>query len=56
MTDFAYTTVPGKIKHLLAKIREVGVPTKASTRWLKSIGFTSSNDSGLLSVLNSLDS
>lgn len=51
MADFTYTTVPGKIKRLLAKIREVGVPTKASIRWLKSIGFTSSNDSGLLGVL-----
>jgi len=28
MADFPYTTVPGTIKQLLAKIREVGVPQR----------------------------
>lgn len=51
MPDFIYTTVPGKIKLLLAKIRQVGVPGKATMQWLKSIGFTSSNDSSLIGVL-----
>jgi hypothetical protein len=46
-----YTTVPGKIKPLLIKIKDVGIPTKVTTAWLKSIGFTSSNDSGLIGVL-----
>jgi len=49
--DFTYTTVPGKIKPLLAKIREVGIPSKAASQWLKTIGFTSSNDASLLGVL-----
>jgi hypothetical protein len=51
MADFPYTTVPGKLKALLTKIREVGVPPKVTVQWLKSIGFTSSNDASLLGVL-----
>lgn len=51
MAEYPYTTVTGKIEPLLDKIREVGVPTKATVKWLKSVGFTSSNDSGLLPVL-----
>ncbi len=51
MADFAYTTVPGKIKSLLNKIRQAGVPKKANSPWLKSVGFTSSNDGSLLTVL-----
>jgi len=49
--DFTYTTVPGKIKPLLEKLRQVGIPAKASPQWLKTIGFTSSNDSTLIGVL-----
>lgn len=51
MADFPYTTVPGKIKPLLGKIREVGVPQKVTAQWLKSIGFTSSNDATLIGIL-----
>jgi hypothetical protein len=51
MADFTYTTVPGKIKPFLEKIRQVGVPPKASAQWLKSIGYLSSNDSSLVAVL-----
>ena len=51
MAEFQYTTVPGKLKNLLDKIREIGVPSKAHNQWLKSIGFTSSNDSSLLTML-----
>jgi hypothetical protein len=51
MGEFTYTTVPGKIKPLLEKIRGVGVPAKVSVQWLKTIGFTSSNDSSLIGVL-----
>ncbi len=54
MADFTYTTVPGKIKPLLDKIRQVGVPPKASGQWLKSLGFTSSNDATLISVLKAV--
>jgi Family of unknown function (DUF5343) len=51
MAEFPYTTVPGKLKPLFKKMREVGVPQKATFQWLKSIGFTSSNDATLLGVL-----
>ena len=51
MPEFQYTNVPGKIKPLLSKIREVGVPSKATNQWLKTIGFKSSNDGTLLKVL-----
>jgi hypothetical protein len=51
MGEFAYTTVPGKIKPLLDKIRGVGVPAKVTIQWLRTIGFTSSNDSTLIGVL-----
>ncbi|HEY2943426.1 MAG TPA: DUF5343 domain-containing protein [Vicinamibacteria bacterium] len=54
MATFAYTTVPGKLKGLMAKIREVGVPKKATVAWLKSIGFTSSNDPSILNVLKQI--
>lgn len=54
MADFTYTTVPGKIKPLLEKLRQVGVPPKATVQWLKTIGFTSSNDTSLLGVLKTV--
>lgn len=50
MTDFQYTTVPGKLAALFQKLRSVGVPPKATVQWLKSIGFTSSNDGSLLTI------
>src|ERR1017187_4020323 len=54
MGDFTYTTVPGKIKPLLDKLRQVAIPPKASVVWLKSIGFRSSNDASLLGVLKTV--
>jgi hypothetical protein len=30
MPEYQYTTVPGKIKDLLNKMREVGIPQKAT--------------------------
>jgi hypothetical protein len=49
--DIIYTTVAGKIKPLLDKIKTVGVPSKVTNAWLKTIGFTSSNDGSLIGVL-----
>jgi len=51
MGDFAYTIVTGKIRPLLEKIRTVGVPAKVGKPWLKTIGYTSSNDTSLVGVL-----
>jgi len=54
LTEFAYTTVPGKLQPLFSKLREAAVPTKATTQWLKSVGFRSSNDPTLLGVLKAI--
>jgi hypothetical protein len=46
-------TLPSRARSspLLAKIREVGVPSKVTVQWLKTVGFRSSNDASLLGVL-----
>jgi hypothetical protein len=54
MGDFTYTTVPGKIKPFLEKIKPLGVPPKVTVQWLKSIGYKSSNDATLLGVLKAV--
>lgn len=51
MAEFPYTTVPGKLGSLLDKIRHTGVPPKVTVAWLKSLGFTSSNDTTVLPIL-----
>ena len=51
MTEYVYTTVPGKIKPLFAKMRAVGIPPKVTAAWIKTIGFSSSNDATLAPVL-----
>jgi hypothetical protein len=55
MAEAVYTTVPGKIKPLLAKIRSTGVPKAMTVAVLKQMGFTSSNDTSLLGVLRMID-
>jgi len=50
MAEFVYANVPGKINDFLNKIKDVGVPEKASSSWLKLVGFTSSNDRTLIGV------
>lgn len=54
MANYRYTTVFGKIEGLLEKVRSTGVPAKANATWLKSLGYTSSNDKSLPPVLKSL--
>jgi hypothetical protein len=54
MTEYAYTTTPNKIKAFLDKIQEVGVPAKATHAWLASVGFTSTNDRALLSIMRQI--
>ena len=51
VASYPYTQVPGKLRQLLDKIRQIGVPPKATTQWLKTVGFKSSNDATMLSVL-----
>ncbi|MDH7577642.1 MAG: DUF5343 domain-containing protein [Bacillota bacterium] len=54
MGDFPYTTVPGKISDLFAKIKQTGIPPKVNLQWLQSVGFKSSNDRSLLTVLRTV--
>jgi hypothetical protein len=51
MTEYQYTTVPGKLEELLGKIRETGVPDRITYKWLETIGYKSSNDRSLVRVL-----
>ena len=51
MTSFPYAHSPNKLEDLLRSVQSVGVPEKASTKWLKSTGFTSSNDVSMIRVL-----
>ena len=51
MVDYAYTVVTGRIKDLLAKVRTTGPPAKFTQAHLKTLGFTSSNDTSLIGVL-----
>lgn len=55
MADFPYSTVAGKIPELLRKIKGIGVPSKVDQAWLKTIGYTSSNDPSLITVLKFID-
>ncbi len=50
----SYTTVPGRIPALLGKVRDTAVPPKATIDWLRQVGFTSSNDRTLISVLRQI--
>ena len=50
-SEIAYTTVPGKIPTFMARIQEVGIPSRATNAWLQSIGLTSTNDRSLLNIL-----
>jgi hypothetical protein len=51
MTEYQYTTVPGKLEEFLSKIRQIGVPSKTTYKWLESVGFKSTNDRSLIRVL-----
>src|ERR1700738_3342347 len=51
MVDYAYTVVPGRIKEILEKVRSTGRPPKLTVAHLKTLGFTSSNDTSLIGVL-----
>ena len=51
MTEFQYTTVPGKIEEFLDKIPQIGVPANTTYKWLESVGFKSTNDRTLIRVL-----
>jgi hypothetical protein len=49
--EIPYTPYYKKIPKYFAKIQEAGIPPKVNRNWLKSAGFTSGNDSYIISVL-----
>ena len=51
MSNYPYAKSPAKLEDFLQNIKRLGVPEKASSAWLKSSGYTSSNDSSMLGVL-----
>lgn len=55
MPEYPYTTVTGKIKAFFDKIQDVGRPQSVTQQWLATIGFTSSNDRTIVSVIKFLD-
>ena len=55
MAEIPYTTVPGTLKKLLQKIREVKKPDNATYNWLSSIGFKSTNAKSTIRVLKHID-
>ncbi len=51
MSDFPYAKSPKKLEGFLQRIQLAGKPEKASNKWLKSSGYTSSNDVSMINVL-----
>lgn len=47
---FQYANVSTKFKEFMKQLRHVGVPDKATIRWLESIGYKSNNDRNNLKV------
>ena len=48
---YPYVASPDKLKSLLKKIAGVGIPPKLDTKFLKTLGFTSSNDRRMLGAV-----
>ena len=51
MVDYPYASVTGKLKKFLGHIQSAGVPPKVNTQYLSSVGFKSSNDTKIISIL-----
>lgn len=54
MTEFPYALVLGKLKEFIVKIREIGIPKKATVKWLESIGYKSTNDRSMLKIIQQI--
>jgi hypothetical protein len=54
VSAYPYVASPDKIPTLFKKIGEIGIPKKFGIATLKSVGFTSSNDGRLISVVKFL--
>ncbi|MDE0610943.1 MAG: DUF5343 domain-containing protein [Anaerolineaceae bacterium] len=51
MSTFPYVVVQAKLKSFLGEIKRLGVPETANSNWLRTIGYTSSNDLSIPKVL-----
>ncbi len=51
MSEYPYCQARNKIKPFFEKIQSIGKPDKVTVKWLTSIGYKSSNDRTILSVL-----
>lgn len=51
MSNFPYAKTPTKLEGFFEGIQRDGRPDKASNKWLKSSGYTSSNDVSMINVL-----
>lgn len=51
MTSFPYVKVQSKLVSFLEDIQRLGIPEKVSQNWLKTVGYTSSNDISIPRVL-----
>lgn len=51
MVEYPYTNVTGKLKKFLEQISSIRVPSKVDPKYLSSIGFKSSNDPTIITVL-----
>lgn len=51
MSQYPYTQVTGKLKDLFKKLPKIGVPSKADTKWLGTLGYTSSNERSFITIL-----
>jgi len=54
MADAPYVTVTGRLKPFFKKIQEIAKPSVVDRNWLKSIGFGSKNEAGLISIVRAL--
>ncbi|MDD9957173.1 MAG: DUF5343 domain-containing protein [Anaerolineaceae bacterium] len=55
MAEFPYVAVPNRLKSFMGNISRLGVPDKVSGSWLRSVGYTSSNDVAIPRVLQFID-
>ena len=55
MAGFPYVVVQNKLKSFLGEIKRLGVPDRVNGTWLKTVGYTSSNDLSIPKVLEFID-
>ena len=55
MPEFPYVAVPNKLKSFLEDIKLLGIPENVSGSWLKTVGYTSSNDTSIPKVMEFVD-